>query len=60
VAPNGESAVYTYGAVGNLLSIARHAASAVTLVEFTPNGGPIGAPITLYGMGFSTTPLPRL
>jgi YD repeat-containing protein len=56
VAPNGESAVYTYDAVGNLLSIARHAANAVTLVEFTPNGGPIGAAVTLYGTGFSPTP----
>jgi len=37
VAPNGESAVYSYDAVGNLLSIARHAANAVTIVEFTPN-----------------------
>ena len=56
VAPNGESAVYTYDAVGNLLSIARHAASAVTIVEFTPNGGLVGAGVTLYGTGFSTTP----
>jgi YD repeat-containing protein len=56
VAPNGESAVYTYDAVGNLLSIARHAASAVTIVEFTPNGGAVGAGVTLYGTGYSTTP----
>ncbi len=56
VAPNGESAVYIYDAVGNLLSIARYAATTVTLVEFTPNGGPIGAGVTLYGTGFSTTP----
>jgi YD repeat-containing protein len=56
IAPNGESAVYTYDPVGNLLSIARHAASAVTIVEFTPNGGAVGAGVTLYGTGYSTTP----
>ncbi len=56
VAPNGESAVYSYDPVGNLLSIARHAANAVTIIEFTPNGAPVGAGVTLYGTGFSTTP----
>jgi YD repeat-containing protein len=50
-----EAAVYKYDAVGNLLSISRYSAAQVSLVEFTPNGGPIGTTVTIYGTGFSTT-----
>ena len=55
VAPNGEAAVYSYDAVGNLLSIARHSSGSVAIVEFTPNGAPVGTVVTLYGTGFSAT-----
>ena len=52
----GEAAVYSYDAVGNLLSINRYSASVVSVIEFTPNSGRIGAAVTIYGTGFSTTP----
>ena len=51
-----EAATYTYDAVGNLLSISRGNSSQVSVIEFTPNGGPIGATVTIYGTAFSTTP----
>ena len=51
-----EAAVYSYDAVGNLLSISRYSASTVSIIEFTPNSGPVGATVTIYGTGFSVTP----
>lgn len=56
VAPNGESARYVYDPAGNIKQILRAGSTALTLAEFTPNGGPIGSTVTLYGTGFSTTP----
>jgi YD repeat-containing protein len=50
-----ETAVYTYDAVGNLLAISRRSSSQVSVIEFTPNGGPVGTSVTIYGTGFSTT-----
>lgn len=50
----GNSAIYTYDAVGNILSVARHAPTDVTIIDFTPNGGPAGAAVTISGGGFST------
>jgi YD repeat-containing protein len=52
----GQSAVYVYDAVGNLLAIERHAAGTVSIVEFTPDSGPTGTSVTITGTGFSTTP----
>src|SRR5262245_57239545 len=52
---NGDTAVYHYDAVGNLLSIDRHASSQVSIVSFTPGSGPIGATVTIFGTGFSAT-----
>ncbi|MDB5932963.1 MAG: putative Bacterial pre-peptidase C-terminal domain protein [Massilia sp.] len=49
----GNSATYTYDAVGNILSIARHASTEVAIIDFTPNGGPAGAAVTISGGGFS-------
>src|SRR5688500_14632854 len=54
--PAGETATYTYDAVGNVLSIARYNSSVVSIIEFTPNSGPIGSSVTVYGTGFSTIP----
>jgi YD repeat-containing protein len=54
--PAGETATYSYDAVGNVLSISRFSSSIVSVIEFTPNGGPIGTNVTIYGTGFSTTP----
>lgn len=53
---SGETAKYTYDAVGNVLSIARVNATTVSIIEFTPNGGPIGATVTIFGTGFSAVP----
>lgn len=52
----GASAVYVYDAVGNLLSIERHSSATVSIVQFTPSSGAIGASVTIYGTGFSPTP----
>ena len=51
-----EVATYTYDVVGNLLSISRGNSSQASIIEFTPNRGPIGAEVTIYGTAFSTTP----
>jgi len=52
---NGDAAVYHYDAVGNLLSISRSTSSQVTIIDFTPDAGPIGQIVTIYGTGFSAT-----
>src|SRR5215208_500705 len=54
--PTGDTARYSYDAVGNVLSISRHSSSTLTLINFTPTSGPIGASVTIYGTAFSTTP----
>jgi YD repeat-containing protein len=55
VDPNGETARYTYDAVGNLTSISRQSSSQLSIIEFSPNGGTTGTPVTIYGTGFSST-----
>ena len=52
----GDTATYAYDAVGNVLSINRHQSSQISIVDFTPNGGPVGTPVTIAGTGFSATP----
>ena len=52
----GDAAIYAYDHVGNLLSISHKSASEVSIIEFTPNSGPIGSSVTIYGTGFSLTP----
>jgi hypothetical protein len=56
VSPGVGTAVYAYDVVGNLMSVTRYAATAVVLVDFTPKQGPVGATVTIVGVGFSTTP----
>ena len=56
IAPSGDAAAYSYDAVGNLLAISRYTATTVSIVEFTPNSGPTGSSVTIYGTGFSATP----
>jgi len=53
--PSGDTATYTYDAVGNILSIGRHATSTVSIISFTPKSGPAGTTVTIYGTGFSST-----
>jgi YD repeat-containing protein len=57
---NGDAAVYTYDAVGNLLSITHQNTGTVSIVTFSPGSGPIGSVVTIYGTGFSTTPSQNL
>ncbi len=55
VDPTGETAVYIYDGVGNLLSIARRSSSVVSIIDFSPGSGAIGATVRIYGTGFSAT-----
>ncbi|HEX6291760.1 MAG TPA: RHS repeat-associated core domain-containing protein [Herpetosiphonaceae bacterium] len=55
VDPGGDAATYSYDEVGNISSIARRPATQLGLIEFTPNAGPVGTTVTLYGTGFSAT-----
>ncbi|RQU30127.1 hypothetical protein DF142_35450 [Burkholderia cenocepacia] len=50
----GNTAAYTYDALGNILSIAR-GNSAVSIVSFSPSSGPVGSSVTISGSGFSAT-----
>src|SRR5215213_1846420 len=54
--PSGDTVVYKYDEVGNLLTISRGNASQLSIIEFTPDKGLIGAAVTIYGTGFSQTP----
>jgi YD repeat-containing protein len=56
VDPAADTVVYSYDAVGNLLSIARFASSIVSVIAFSPGSGPVGATVTISGTGFSATP----
>ena len=56
VDPTGDTAIYAYDAVGNLLSITRHSSSTVSVITFTPTSGPVATTVTIYGTAFSTTP----
>jgi hypothetical protein len=52
----GETAVYTYDAVGNVTAIARHASATVSITTFIPGAGPVGTSVTISGTGFSAVP----
>jgi YD repeat-containing protein len=52
----GDTATYTFDATGNITSIERHSSLAVGISEFTPDRGPAGTAVTIYGTGFSQTP----
>ncbi|MEK8033743.1 IPT/TIG domain-containing protein, partial [Ideonella sp. DXS29W] len=54
VAPDGDSVQYKYDAVGNITEVKRYPANVLALTEFTPNAGPSGTAVTIYGSGFST------
>jgi RHS repeat-associated protein len=54
--PSAGAAVYTYDAVGNLVSISRQSATATSIIEFDSDSGPVGSSVTIYGTGFSSTP----
>jgi YD repeat-containing protein len=52
----GNIAEYRYDAVGNIIEIVRYTSGQLAIIEFTPNEGPVGTSVTIYGSGFSTTP----
>lgn len=52
----GQSATYRYDAVGNLLQIARHAQSALSIIDFSPGGGQAGNTVAIAGGGFGAAP----
>jgi YD repeat-containing protein len=56
VDPAGDTAVYHYDAVGNLTSISRQSSALVSVIDFNPTSGPVGAAVTIHGTGFSSTP----
>jgi hypothetical protein len=53
---SGDSAIYEYDLVGNITKIIRGSTATTTISEFTPNSGPVGTTVTIYGTGFSTIP----
>jgi YD repeat-containing protein len=55
VDPASDAAIYSYDAVGNLLSITRHPATQVDVLEFPATAAP-GSVITVCGTGFDPTP----
>jgi RHS repeat-associated protein len=54
--PGGDTAVYSYDPLGNLLGIARHPSSQLSIVHFSPAAGPAGSTVTISGTGFASTP----
>jgi large repetitive protein len=55
ISPDGSSSQYIYDAAGNVAGIKRLASAALSVAEFTPNTGPVGTSVKIYGSGFSTT-----
>ena len=53
--PAGDTAVYHYDAVGNVLSIDRHGSSQVSITWFSPASAATGTTVTISGTGFSST-----
>ncbi|MGB9428679.1 MAG: IPT/TIG domain-containing protein, partial [Gammaproteobacteria bacterium] len=54
-APSGSSVVYTYDAVGNILSIQPIVVGQLALFAFSPGQGTVNTTVTIQGNGFSTT-----
>jgi YD repeat-containing protein len=52
---NGNAAEYSYDAVGNITAIARFTSSQASVINFTPDTGPVGTAVTINGTGFSST-----
>lgn len=55
ITPSGDTAIYTYDAAGNIVSITRQSSSQVSVIEFTPDQGSAGSAVTIFGTGFSLT-----
>jgi YD repeat-containing protein len=53
--PSGNSVLYSYDAAGNITAIQRINAGQLSVAEFTPDAGPVGTTVTIYGVGFNAT-----
>jgi len=51
---SGNVAGYSYDAAGNITSITRNTA-AVSILQFSPQSGPVGSTVTISGSGYSST-----
>jgi len=51
----GDSSIYNYDALGNILSIKSVPSGQLAIFSFTPNHGAVGSSVTISGQGFSTT-----
>ncbi len=56
LSPTGEAAIYQYDPAGNFTSITRRPANVLSIIDFTPEAGNVGAQVSIYGTGFSDTP----
>lgn len=56
VDPSGQSAIYTYDEVGNIISIARQTAAQLSILSFVPNSGAASTVVRIYGSGFNGSP----
>jgi YD repeat-containing protein len=55
----GNSAIFNYDAVGNLLSLERidpGQLGAIAIVKITPTQGKVGSAVSIFGKGFGATP----
>jgi len=56
VSPDGVAVHYRYDAAGNITAVRRLAATTLSLIDFAPRLGAVGATITIYGSGFDSVP----
>jgi YD repeat-containing protein len=54
--PSGDTAIYSYDAVGNLLKISRQNSAQLSIISTNPIRGSVGSTVTIFGTGFSATP----
>jgi YD repeat-containing protein len=54
--PSGNVVNYIYDSDGNIKQVTNTHPSGVTVDSLSPNNGPIGTNVTVFGTGFSTTP----
>lgn len=48
-----ETSIYSYDAVGNLLSISLQPSTQLSIITVVPSSGSVGQMVTIYGSGFS-------
>jgi hypothetical protein len=47
---------YMYDPAGNITQIKRHVVPGFAITSFDPGSGPVGTTVTIFGVGFSSTP----